>query len=68
VSEFQRRRAALYAEFPKESAEYESEYNELAAQLAEATALVTRAWKYVPLEHKEFRRDVALFLKPEDAP
>jgi hypothetical protein len=37
---FQEKRAALYAEFPKEAAAYESEFVELQARLAEAEGVL----------------------------
>lgn len=51
MSEFQKRRAALYAEFPEEAAAYESEFKDLQTLLGETNEALAacqsegQAWK-----------------------
>lgn len=60
MSEFQKRRAALYAEFPAEAAAYEAEFAELQARLGETNEALAacqsegNAWKH-RAELLEFR-------------
>lgn len=60
MSEFQRRRAALYAEFPEEATAYESEFVDLQRQLGETNDALAacqsegNAWKH-RAELLEFR-------------
>lgn len=54
MSDFHMRRDALWAEFPKESAYYESEFNEIQAkmEIALKAAANTYDWMKVNADHK----------------